>query len=120
MQSPHLLGRKHEVHIPRYRETREDVLAFMEIIAFYDHIIRESSGESNLREWAEFLFQDSLDCIGLLQSWLRDALAIASATGPETLTKAHLMEAKLSASDRRIIEEEILEGEATMARMEND
>ena len=119
-QSPHLLGRKHEVHIPRYRETREDILAFIEIIAFYDCIIREHSGCSNLRDWDEYLLRGSLGCIGLLQSWLRDALAIANATGSKKLTKKHLMEAKLSESDRRIIEEELLEGEAIMNRMEDE
>ncbi len=119
-QSPHLLGRKHEVHIPRYRETREDILAFMEIIAFYDRILHEYSGFSNLRDWDEYLFRGSLGCIGLLQSWLRDALAIANATRSDKLTKTHLTEAQISASDRRIIEEEILEGEAIMARMEDE
>ena len=119
-QSPHLLGRKHEVHIPRYRETRDDILAFKEIIEFYDRIIHDHFGQSNFRDWDEYLFHGSFGCIGLLQSWLRAALAIADATEAERLTKEHLMEAKLSPSDSRIIEEEILEGEAIMNKAEEE
>lgn len=111
LQSTHLLRRKIQVHFPRYRsDTKEDVIAFDQILKVFSECIR-FEGSKSLRDWNEYLFRGSLGCIGLLVPWLRDALRMAWISNSRTLQFSHFECRRRSASELGAIEAEILEGE---------
>jgi len=108
--SPHLLGRKHQVHFPRYHETLDDLYEFALILAHYDQVIEIGSGVQTLQEFNELLYAGSLGCIGLLRGWLTRATAIASIRG-NGVTRDILVETIISNSDLKKIAFEIRYGE---------
>lgn len=115
---PHLLGRKHQIHLPRYLQTPDDLMAFMQILDAYSTFLRLPRGAHSLRAWDEFLYEGSFGCIGLLGGWLRGALAMARAQGDEALTKDHLLATRKLVGDRRQLALEINEGEKAFAESE--
>lgn len=108
--SPHLLGRKHQIHFPRYKMTRDDLQEFSWILANYDEVMNIDSSMVSLRNCSELLYEGSLGCIGLLRGWLTRAAACAAlqSTG---VTRDMLIDTILSDDDRVAISEEIEEGE---------
>jgi hypothetical protein len=114
--SPHMLGREHLVHFPRYRETREDIKVFNQILSFYSQFLRFPSGIESLHPWNEFLLYGSLGCIGLLGRWIRAALANTWARGDDVLDLYHFEETIRSEEKTREIEEEILIGEQALRK----
>lgn len=114
--SPHMLGREHLVHFPRYRETREDLKIFNQILTFYSEFLHLPDGMKTLHPWNEFLFYGSLGCIGLLEKWLRSALANALAKGDTILKLRHFEETVRSEEKLTSIEEEILIGEEALRK----
>lgn len=117
---PHLLGRKHQVHLPRYYATEEDLLVFDQILGAYSPLIRLPPGVRSLREWNEFFYPDSLGCIGLLEGWLRYSLAIAGTHNAEYLEKNHCLAARKSYSDLKKIASEIITGEQLLKYQSSD
>lgn len=111
---PHLLGRKHQVHFPRYYPTRDDLLAFEQILEAYSEVLRLPSGVRSLREWNELLYPDSLGCIGLIEGWLREGLATTRSRNDKTLTKEHLQASRKALHDRVEIAGEIAQGEEAL------
>src|SRR5262245_10147622 len=105
--SPHLIGRKHNIHFPRYRPIPEDLVAFEEILEAYSQYLQLPKGISSLRDWREPLYEGSLGCIGLLEGWLREALALAMAREALSLTVEHLMSTRKSDSDLAELAREI-------------
>ena len=119
--TPHLLGRKHQLHLSRYYPVREDLLIFYQILDFYSTLLRFPPGVTSLRDWGALLYRESLGCIGLLSAWLRGSLALALADNSETLNKEHLQKARKSKFDLKNIEQEIKDGErAIMVDGDND
>lgn len=112
--SPHLLGRKHQIHLPRYYPTRGDLLAFEQILDAYSEFLHLPHGVKSLRDWNELLYRESLGCIGLLESWLREALAAANAQHSEVLTLEHLQSTRKALHDREEIANEIAQGEEAL------
>lgn len=108
--SPHLIGRKHQVHLPRYRFEEEDIREFVMIIKSYEEIMHLDPTLKNLWENYEMLYEGTFGCIGLLRGWLARASAIASING-HGVTKALLQKTMLSESDLNAIAEEIIDGE---------
>lgn len=112
--SPHLLGRKHQVHLPRYHENRGDIMAFRQIVDTYCELITMPSKTRALSEWNEVLYRGSLGCIGLLQSWLRRALAHSMANNAKMLRKEDLFATRLSQKEIKSIYAEIAHGEKAL------
>lgn len=109
--SPHLLGRKLQVHFPRYLLNEDDLLVFEQILDAYSRIIRLPPGIRSLRDWNAWLYEDTFGCIGLLSSWLRSGLAKAKSDGSDVLTEKHMREARKPIADRQAIAKEIADGE---------
>lgn len=108
--SPHLVGRKHQVHLPRYHETVEDLEEFCLILAHYDQVVELGVDIQTLQECIEPLYEGTLGCIGLLRGWLTRASAIGVLRN-EGITKDILMETVASGSDLKTIYQEIEHGE---------
>ena len=109
--SPHMLGRKHQVHLPRYQMTVEDIKHFSKIVAVYDKYLTISDDMSgSLKAVCEMLYEGSLGCIGLLSAWLLRAEARGQISG-SGITLELLKKARLSNADLAEIEREILTGE---------
>lgn len=108
--SPHLLGRKHQVHLPRYHNTPEDLEAFAFIVAHFAKILPVDKPHKSLVEFTQLLHRGSLGCIGLLKGWLLRAGAKA-ALKDRAVNKKILEETAWSDSDLSEIGQEILDGE---------
>tara|TARA_B100000676_G_C18044391_1_gene826977 strand:+ start:858 stop:1916 length:1059 start_codon:yes stop_codon:yes gene_type:complete len=108
--SPHMIGRKSQIHLPRYYATDHDLAEFGKILATYDQIIADIATEQVLTQSAEMLYHGSLGCIGLLRNWLGRAVARSHATGKQ-LSPALLREVMFSKADLAAISEEIYQGE---------
>lgn len=114
--SPHLLGRSHMVHMPRYIQSKqEDWLHFNQILATWSQPMCVS-GASALTDWAPLLYEGSLGCIGLLSKWLRRTLAGMQASGAEAITEELLLKSLTGLPDRTTIVEEIERGEELLER----
>lgn len=113
--SPHLLGRKHQVHLPRYSVTEEDLREFSWIIAHYDQLLTLDKSIPTLGHCCELLYEGSLGCIGLLRAWLSRTAAFASVSN-KPITKNLLKQTMLSATDRKEIAKEISTGEKLLSQ----
>jgi len=113
---PHMLGRKHQVHLPRYQYVENDLLAFSEIIEVYSELIVLPEGVESLNDWIDLLYEGSMGCIGLLEGWLRGALAYVDANDERVLTLAHLKAARRSKIEEAEISQEITEGEKVLGK----
>lgn len=112
--SPHLLGRKHQIHFPRYYATQDDLIAYQQILDVYSSVIRLPAGVGSLRDWNDLLYQDAIGCIGLLERWLRKGLALAHSKGSDVLEKVYLLNTRTPTEERRQLALEIREGEALL------
>ena len=109
--APHMVGRKHQVHLPRYYNRIEDIRAYEQILREYSKDIILPSAVGSLCEWNEILYGETMGCIGLLCNWLRRALALVDARDDEELTLDHILETRRSAVDLEAIADEIVHGE---------
>lgn len=117
---PHLLGRKHQVHFPRYQNNREDLFVFEQILDAYTPLIRLPNEIGSLRAWNDLFYADSFGCIGLVSSWLRGALGIMRSRGELLLRREHLIAARRSLEDRRQLAQEIADGERVLNAATDD
>ncbi len=108
--SPHLLGRKHQVHLPRYQKTREELKEFAMIISVYEKKLSIDESVGSLRAHVELLYDGSFGCIGLLRAWLMRASAMA-AVKDSAITLPILLKTRASDDDLAVIGREIYEGE---------
>ncbi len=113
--SPHLLGRKHQIHFPRYYANKDDILAFGQLLSHYSSIINLDSSVNSLNDVGELMYSGSLGCIGLLKAWLKHADALASIEGIPINEKL-LIETRLSDADIAAIRQEIETGEALLKK----
>jgi hypothetical protein len=108
-KSPHLLGRKRTVHLPRYENTENDALEFLKIA----HVFLKESGveyDLSIKTEYNFLYQGTFGCIGLLQLWFSAAVAYVLST-KSSLTLEILSHVRLTDSDLETIWQEIDTGE---------
>ncbi|GAB1260337.1 AAA family ATPase [Aurantivibrio plasticivorans] len=117
--SPHLLGRKHQVHLPRYRATEEDLHSFAALLEEYSVLLNLDDSIGSLVDEAELMFFGSLGCIGLLKNWLKRADAQATIKNIK-ISRKLLLETRLSDSDLEEILTEINVGEARLAARSNE
>lgn len=114
---PHLIGRKRQVHLPRYLTDADDRAEFDAILRVYDAHLRLGPGLESLTEMSDYLYDGSFGCIGLLEGWIREALAVAHAGQHEFLTKDHFGCVTKLTREREMIAKEIAEGERLLADM---
>lgn len=117
-KSPHLLGRKRTVHLPRYENTESDGVEFLNIA----HIFLKESGveyDFNIKNEYSYLYQGTFGCIGLLQLWFSSAISYALST-KSLLTLEILNHVRLTDSDLEIIWQEIDTGEQMLSSLGED
>jgi archaellum biogenesis ATPase FlaH len=113
--STHLLRRKMQIHFRRYRaDVRDDVVALDQILAVYSELLR-FDGSKNLRDWNEYLYGGSFGCIGMLRSWIKDALLLAWTSKAKAIRLEHFEARRRSDVELSRFREEILEGEQMLA-----
>jgi len=108
---PHMIGRKHQIQLSRYRYNEPDLEAFLSIINSYSEVVTLQSEIESLSEYADFLYEGSLGCIGLLESWIREALAFVIALDDPYLKLKHFNMSKKVDDDRKMVAAEIQNGE---------
>jgi len=118
-KSPHMQGRKHQVHLRRYKETKEDIREFNYILDQYSKIIPLPERVS-LRQWNDTLYHGSLGCIGLLEMWLRECLAYLDDESEPHLTLERIKERQRPEKDFENIVQEIVEGEEYLGESKED
>lgn len=112
--SPHLLGRKCQIHLPRYLPVRDDLMAFEQILEAYSEFVRLPRDIGSLRNWNELLYIGSLGVIGLLEAWLRRALSRAASRGSDVLSEKHILDTMTRRDELKVLATEIEEGEAAL------
>jgi hypothetical protein len=112
--SAQLDRRSYEIHFPRYHiDIPEEMLAFKRVLlTFQRHL--PLTGEPDLVAQAEYFYEHSLGCVGVLKDWLTRALAATLEDGQETLTRAILEKQALPTRKLLRMAREIREGEDTL------
>ena len=112
--SAQLDRRSYEIHFPRYHiDIPEEMLAFKRVLlTFQRHL--PLTGEPDLVAQAEYFYEHSLGCVGVLKDWLTRALAATLEDGQETLTQATLERQALPTRKLLRMAREIREGEDTL------
>jgi hypothetical protein len=112
--SAQLDRRSYEIHFPRYHvDIPEEMLAFKRVLlTFQRHL--PLMGEPDLVAQAEYFYERSVGCVGVLKDWLTRALAATLEDGLETLTQAILEKQALPTRKLLRMAREIREGEETM------
>jgi energy-coupling factor transporter ATP-binding protein EcfA2 len=103
-----------DVHFSRYcADNKDDRETF-------NNVLRTFQGQLPIpacdlaRAW-DLLYERSLGCVGILKEWLLRTLTAAFAEGKSTLTRKHLEQSALSASQCEKILTETKEGEMRLA-----
>ena len=99
-----------DVHFSRYRaDDKDDLETFKNVLRTFQGQLPIPSFD--LAQAWDFLYERSLGCVGILKEWLLRALTTALADGKTTLTRTHLKQSALSASQCEKILAETKEGE---------
>ena len=112
--SAQLDRRSCEIHFPRYHiDVPEEMMAFRRVLlTFQRHL--PLTGEPDLIAQAEYFYERSVGCVGVLKDWLTRALAAALEKGQETITKTVLEKQALPHRKLLRMAREIREGEETL------
>ena len=113
--SAQLDRRSCEIHFPRYHiDIPEEMLAFKRVLlTFQRHL--PLVGEPDLVSQAEYCYERSVGCVGVLKDWLTRALAAVLEDGQEALTKTTLERQALPTRKLLRMAREIREGEETLS-----
>lgn len=112
--SAQLDRRSCEIHFPRYHiDVPEEMLAFKRILLTFQRQL-PLMGEPDLVAQAEYFYERSVGCVGVLKDWLTRALATALEDGQETLTQTVLEQQALPTRKLLRMAREIREGEETL------
>jgi hypothetical protein len=112
--SGHLENRKHDVHLPRYRKTEEDMNEFIWILANYDAALELDDSLGSIQNCAELLYEGTYGCIGLIRAWLYRASVLACIDGKD-ICLSHIQRSMKSANQLVTVEHEIDNGEKLLA-----
>jgi hypothetical protein len=118
--SAQLSRRSVDIHFGRYQaDQAEDWRAFQSVLlTFQRHLPLPT--EPDLVGRAEYLYEHSVGCIGVLKSWLVRALAGALEEGASSLTPHHLERQADPTRKRLSLAREIHEGEAALCEGDTD
>lgn len=109
--SAQLSRRSIDIHFPRYRIDRsEDHAAFQSVLFTFQRQL-PLSGESDLLKHADYCYERSIGCVGVMKDWLMRALARTLADGSSVITRKILEQTAWSASQSERMAKEALEGE---------
>jgi len=112
--SAQLDRRSCEIHFPRYHiDIPEEMLAFKRVLLTFQRNL-PLTGEPDLVAQAEYFYERSVGCVGVLKDWLTRGLAAALEDGQETLTKTVLERQALPHRKLLRMAREIREGEETL------
>jgi hypothetical protein len=113
--SAQLDRRSCEIHFPRYHiDIPEEMLAFKRVLlTFQCHL--PLTGEPDLVSQADYFYECSVGCVGVLKDWLTRALAAVLEDGQETITKTVLERQALPTRKLLRMAREIREGEEALA-----
>ncbi|WP_396587715.1 TniB family NTP-binding protein [Bermanella sp. R86510] len=115
-KSPHMIGRKHQVNLGRYRVEEADLMEFKGILEAYGEVLNCTS---LLIKNMQLFYRGSLGCIGLVRHWLMRAVALAI-TRETALSEEILQETIPSDDDISSLLEEINHGEMLLDRMTSE
>ncbi len=112
--SAQLDRRSYEIHFPRYRiDISEEMLAFKRtLLTFQRHL--PLRGEPDFVSQAEYFYERSVGCVGVLKDWLTRSLSAVLKDGKETLTKTELEYYALPTQKLLRMAREIREGEEAL------
>lgn len=100
-----------EIHFPCYHiDILEEMLAFKRILLTFQRYL-PLLAEPDLVAQAEYFYERSVGCVGVLKDWLARALAATLEDGQETLTQATLERHSLPTRKLLRMAREIREGE---------
>lgn len=113
--SAQLDRRSLEIHFPRYHiDITEEMLAFKRtLLTFQRHL--PLTGEPDLVARADYFYERSVGCVGVLKDWLTRALATALDDGQQTLTNTVLERQALPSRKLLRMAREIREGEEALS-----
>lgn len=109
--SPHLIGRKHIVHFPRYKLQEGDVRRFNSVLDALSRFVPLPKGVTSLSKWNELIWRHTRGCVGLVIKLVVEASVHAELEG-RSVTKELLKSKCHSNKDLQQIENEIETGEA--------
>jgi len=108
--SAELARRAYDVHLPRYGESSRERKIFANIVrSLQSHL--PIAGQTDLCPLADYLYERSLGCIGILKDWLAEALVFAMDDGCNSVLEKHLRATGYPAGKLRAIRQEIELGE---------
>ncbi|MCX2828278.1 AAA family ATPase [Bacillus pseudomycoides] len=118
--SAQLSRRTISIQFPRYRASNlEDYRTFLSVI----HMLQKKlplEEEPNLLEHADFIYERTLGCIGILKDWLTRCLGDAIYNGKKTITKEMLYTYAMPINALKMLIEEIEQGEDLFEENEQD
>ncbi|MFJ8530592.1 AAA family ATPase [Bacillus sp. NPDC094106] len=118
--SAQLSRRTISIQFPRYRASNlEDYRTFLSII----HMLQKElplEEEPNLLEHADFIYERTLGCIGILKDWLTRCLGDAIYNRRKTITKEMLYTYAMPVNALKMLIEEIEQGEDLFEENEQD
>ncbi|MCU5298392.1 ATP-binding protein [Bacillus paranthracis] len=118
--SAQLSRRTISIQFPRYRANNlEDYRTFLSII----HMLQKElplEEEPNLLEHADFIYERTLGCIGILKDWLTRCLGDAIYNRRKTITKEMLYTYAMPVNALKMLIEEIEQGEDLFEENEQD
>nr|WP_103625942.1 AAA family ATPase [Bacillus thuringiensis] len=118
--SAQLSRRTISIQFPRYRASNlEDYRTFLSII----HMLQKElplEEEPNLLEHADFIYERTLGCIGILKDWLTRCLGDAIYNRRKTITKEMLYTYAMPVNTLKMLIEEIEQGEDLFEENEQD
>ncbi|HKQ99077.1 MAG TPA: ATP-binding protein [Pyrinomonadaceae bacterium] len=114
------LGRRAiTVHFDRYRaESDDDITSFVQVIKSFQ-VQMPLVKAPDLLPHAEYCFERSLGCVGLLKDWFSRSLADVLENNAKTLTYRHLQKHEYPASVLLAISTEFLKGEDQLSEAES-
>jgi energy-coupling factor transporter ATP-binding protein EcfA2 len=106
-----------DVHFARYSADSEDDLeTFKNVLVTFQTQLPIPACDL-VQAW-DLLYERSLGCVGIVKEWLLRAVTMALADSKATLTRTHLKESALSASQCEKILAETMEGEMRLSETE--
>lgn len=111
--SAHLNGRLSLIEFPRYKPVEADMKKFHRLLASLDPILPWASGQSLLHNW-QLMYDGTLGCYGLLESWILTALSEMTGSGSKRLTREHFIRTRFQ-QQLEPIANEISRGESVLS-----
>ncbi len=106
-----IVGRSITIHLPRYRDTDEELSQFKAVLSAFQDLLPFEEETGILLEHWEYCYERSLGCVGILHQMLVRAVHSALWAGEKTLRVKYLRQHALSKADCHVMLREIQEGE---------